>query len=208
MTYFLPIFAFVAGVAGWFRPEQTPRWLSVVVVMLLLATVVVEVIVKRKKEKDSRLLKREIGELSKKSNAKSKFEMSVNGTVVVEEGQLIPLAKKGDRLVFELQLRNIGNATATNIQAFLWAPKDLNIPTLGRHWRAHGIPKQPGHPNNPDIVEAFEYVFLSPASINAGNWLTMGNGRLESNIVGIIPFRLKVYAEDGLFQEWTFGVAG
>lgn len=204
MSYLSPLFAFILGVAGWFRPDQTPLWLSCVFVIFLFGNLIAEVIIRKRKEEDKEVLKKEIGDIHDKSNARSRFEMSVSGTVVSEERQLISLPKENAYLVFELRLRNIGNAMAKNIQAFLWAPNNLDIPSLSNHWIPNGVPLQPGHPDNPEVEGAFEYLYHFPYAIYPGNWLTMSHWRLKRGIDGKIPFRLKVYAEGGLFQEWTF----
>lgn len=206
MKIALLIITFVIGVAGWLKPNQTPTWLNITVVCALIAALIIEIVIDVKADKESRELKETIDRVHASETARPELELSVNGQRIEKREQRVSLEPAGANLKFELTLRNVGSAGATDVQAFLWVPEDLRIPFLGKHWIPSGNPAKPGVPGD-KVAGVIEYVFVAPASIAAGNWMVLGHGQFPMLPEGMmVPLRLKVYASGDVFQEWTFGV--
>ena len=207
MKIFLLILTFALGIIGWFKPETASESLQISAVCIMLLALIFEILLELKTEKEAAKMQSQLAEIHASETARPVFELSVNETQIHSREQSISLPEESDQLAFELKLRNIGRATATDIQAFLWVPEEIQIPFLGRHWISNDIPTKPGSPNNELVDGVKEYAFVSPVAINVKNWLTLGHGKLPLFNTGVeVPFRLKVYASGGTFQEWTFGV--
>ena len=207
MKIFLLILTFTLGIIGWFKPETASVWLQISAVCIMLLALIFEILLEIKTMKEAAQMQSQLAEIHTSETARPAFELSVNGTKIHSREQWISLPEENGQLAFELKLTNIGKATATEVQAFLWVSEEIQIPFLGRHWISNGIPTKPESPNNELVKGVKEYAFVSPVAINVKNWLTLGHGRLPLFQKGVeVPFHLKVYASGETFQEWTFGV--
>jgi len=204
MKIFLLVLNFILGIIGWFKPETASEWLQILIIFIMLLILIFEILLELKTTKEASKMRTQLVEIYASETARATFELYINRTQINSREQYISLPEKNGQLKFELILKNIGNATATNVQVFLWMPEKIQNPFLGRHWIFNGIPTKLGNSNN-DFKGIKEYVFISPVAINVKNWLILGHGRLPLFQKGLeVPFRLKVYASGGIFQEWTF----
>jgi len=207
MKIALLILTFAVGLTGWLWPEQAPAWLTYLVLGAMTAMLAIEIYLERRDSKEAQEMHSKLVEIHSSETARPGLELTLNGVRIETREQLVPVPEGGEGPPFVLGLKNTGSATASDVQAFLWVPSDLPTLLLGKHWIHNGTPSKPGTDGTEHVAGVTEHAFLSPAAINVGNWLTLGNGKLPGLPKGTtIPMRLKVYANGGVFEEWTFGV--
>lgn len=196
----------LVAIAGWLKPRETPRSLNISVVAAIVVALGLQIYLDQQDAKENKTLQQQVAELHTSGTARAKFELMVNGASIEQDKQVIDISQQSGLFPLELRIRNVGDVSGHDVQAFLWIPEEIEIQSLGNKWSFNGTPKKPSDPIQ-EVAGVREYAFIAPAAINVHNWMITRPGQL--NIVDqgqVVPMRLKLYAEGGVFQEWKFAV--
>lgn len=196
----------LVAIAGWLKPNQTPQWLNISVIVATLIALAIEIRLDLRDDKEKEALRQQVAEMHASETARAKFELMVNGTLLEQDKQIIDMSVQSGLFPLELKIRNFGNTSGHDVQAFLWVPEEIEVQSLGNKWFFNGTPKKPSD-GVQEIAGVKEYAFIAPAAINAQNWMITRPGQLNLGYQSqIVPMRLKLYAGGGVFQEWKFAI--